>query len=110
LAYVIYTSGSTGRPKGVAITHRGLANYLNWASAFYGVREGIASPVHSSLSFDLTITSVFPALLAGRKLVLAPESEGVEGVARILMREESCGIVKLTPSYLQVLNHVLSRN
>ena len=38
LAYVLYTSGSTGKPKGVEVEHRGLANYVQWATAYY-VRE-----------------------------------------------------------------------
>src|ERR1041385_6930539 len=30
LAYVIYTSGSTGTPRAVGVTHRGLANLVDW--------------------------------------------------------------------------------
>src|SRR6185503_5372634 len=59
LAYVIYTSGSTGKPKGAMINHRGLANYLSWCTEAYAVADGCGAPVHSSISFDLTVTSVF---------------------------------------------------
>uniref|UniRef100_UPI00056C4008 AMP-binding protein n=1 Tax=Streptomyces sp. NRRL B-1347 TaxID=1476877 RepID=UPI00056C4008 len=31
VAYTVFTSGSTGRPKGVEVTHRGLANHVEWA-------------------------------------------------------------------------------
>jgi non-ribosomal peptide synthetase component F len=57
LAYVIYTSGSTGRPKGVMIPHRGLVNYLQWCVRAYDVTGGSGAPVHSSIGFDLTVTS-----------------------------------------------------
>src|SRR5258708_7308218 len=63
LAYIIYTSGSTGRPKGVMIPHRGLVNYLWWAAEAYEMRNGTGAPVHSSISFDLTITGLFAPLL-----------------------------------------------
>ncbi|HWI60600.1 MAG TPA: AMP-binding protein, partial [Symbiobacteriaceae bacterium] len=59
LAYVIYTSGSTGRPKGAMIHHRGLVNYLWWAKDAYQVAAGAGAPVHSSVSFDLTVTSLW---------------------------------------------------
>ncbi len=62
LAYVIYTSGSTGQPKGVMLPHRGIVHYVDWSSRYYAIATGIGSPVHSPLSFDLTITSLFPAL------------------------------------------------
>uniref|UniRef100_UPI002454BF9C AMP-binding protein n=1 Tax=Nocardia brasiliensis TaxID=37326 RepID=UPI002454BF9C len=64
LAYVIYTSGSTGTPKGVAISHRSLVNYLVWACEAYGGVRG-TSLVHSSISFDLTVTSLFAPLISG---------------------------------------------
>jgi non-ribosomal peptide synthetase component F len=57
LAYVMYTSGSTGEPKGAMILHSGLVNYLCWAIRVYAVEEGGSVPVHSSISFDLTVTS-----------------------------------------------------
>ncbi len=65
LAYVIYTSGSTGRPKGVLVTHGGLSNYLQWSTRAYAVTDGQGAPVHSSLSFDLTVTSLFAPLVVG---------------------------------------------
>src|SRR6185436_4069831 len=30
LTYIIYTSGSTGKPKGIGLTHRCLANLIEW--------------------------------------------------------------------------------
>ena len=82
LAYVIYTSGSTGKPKGAMITHRGLANYLGWAVRAYKVAEGRGSPVHSSISFDLTVTSLLAPLVAGRRVDLLDEDLGRRAVDR----------------------------
>jgi amino acid adenylation domain-containing protein/non-ribosomal peptide synthase protein (TIGR01720 family) len=106
LAYVLYTSGSTGRPKGVAVTHRGLASYLLWASEAYPAGEGRGAPVHSPLSFDLTVTSLFLPLLAGRCAVLVPEEEGIEGLA-LALAEGGFSLVKLTPAHLEVLSRLL---
>ncbi|HVG07975.1 MAG TPA: amino acid adenylation domain-containing protein, partial [Thermoanaerobaculia bacterium] len=106
LAYVLYTSGSTGTPKGVAVTHRGLANYLLWAADAYPADDGRGAPVHSPVSFDLTVTSLFLPLLAGRSVELVPEEEGVEGLATVLA-EGGFGLVKLTPAHLDVLQRLL---
>src|SRR6476660_8428336 len=67
--YVIYTSGSTGVPKGVVVTHEGLNNYLQWSVQKYNVSQGSGAPAHSSIGFDLTITSIYPQLLMGRPVI-----------------------------------------
>ncbi|HYO14475.1 MAG TPA: amino acid adenylation domain-containing protein, partial [Thermoanaerobaculia bacterium] len=101
LAYVIYTSGTTGRPKGVMVSRRGLAGYLVWAAKTYP--RGSGSLLHSSISFDLTVTSLFVPLLRGERVVLVPESEGVEGLAAALRAGEGLSFVKLTPSHARAL-------
>jgi amino acid adenylation domain-containing protein len=107
LAYVLYTSGSTGRPKGVMVTQRGLLNYLLWAAKTYPVSWGEGSPVHSPIVFDLTVTSLFLPLLAGRRAVLVPEEEGIEGLCSLVRDRGGFGLLKLTPSHLQVLTQWL---
>ncbi|MBD5635055.1 MAG: AMP-binding protein, partial [Candidatus Eremiobacteraeota bacterium] len=103
LAYVIFTSGSTGRPKGAMIRHRGLANYLRWCVEAYDVRAGIGSPVHSSISFDLTVTSLWAPLVAGKTAFVLPESEGVAALAAAMRRHRNFSLVKLTPAHLDLL-------
>lgn len=106
LAYVMYTSGSTGRPKGAMITHAGLANYLCWAVDAYGLEPGGSVPVHSPLSFDLTVTSLYAPLLAGAGIELLDEGEGVDALIAAL-RARPRSMVKLTPSHLELLNQEL---
>src|SRR6185436_9223399 len=108
LAYVIYTSGSTGRPKGVMVPHRGLSSYLGWALETYPVAGGTGSLAHTSVSFDLTVTSLFVPLLSGQRVVLVPEAAGVEGLGEALREESGLSFVKLTPSHARVLGHQLA--
>jgi len=103
LAYVIYTSGSTGQPKGVCIAHRGLVNYLSWAISAYKVAEGTGAPVHSSIAFDLTVTSIFTPLLVGRSVELLPDDQGAAALARALRTAAGYSLVKLTPAHLLAL-------
>jgi len=103
LAYVIYTSGSTGMPKGAMITHRGLVNYVTWAAEAYDAVGGEGAPVHSSLGFDLTVTSLFTPLLAGRTVELLAEEQGVEALIGALRRTADYSLVKLTPVHLELL-------
>jgi amino acid adenylation domain-containing protein len=109
LAYVIYTSGSTGRPKGVMVPHRGVVNYLTWCIAAYGLDEGGSAPIHSPVGFDLTVTSLFGPLLSGGRVVLIPEERGIEGLGGELATNGDFSLIKLTPSFLEVMNQLLTR-
>jgi amino acid adenylation domain-containing protein len=110
LAYVIYTSGSTGRPKGAMISHRGLVNYLSWAVEAYQVAEGIGAPVHSSISFDLTITGLFTPLLTGRCVYMIRPDPGLSNLAEALRKNSNFSLVKITPAHLDLLQAQLSPN
>ncbi len=106
LAYVMYTSGSTGKPKGAMILHGGLVNYLTWAIEAYGVHAGGSVPVHSSIAFDLTVTSLYPALLAGAHVELLTEQAGAQHLLAALRRTPR-SVVKITPAHLDVLTQQL---
>ncbi len=102
-AYILFTSGSTGRPKGVVITRSGLLNYLNWAGAEYQFGEGMRTPLHSSLSFDLTVTSIWPPLLTGGCVVIIDDDAGIDGMVSEESGYNQYQIIKITPSHLRVL-------
>ncbi|MCR6482001.1 amino acid adenylation domain-containing protein [Amycolatopsis sp. OK19-0408] len=86
IAYIIYTSGSTGRPKGVRVGQRALATYLGWATAAYPSLGGRAL-LHTSASFDLTVTTLLGPLTAGGSIVDSGRPD----------------FVKATPTHLAVL-------
>jgi nonribosomal peptide synthetase protein BlmX len=105
LAYVLYTSGTTGAPNGVKVGHRSLLNYLLWAIEEYEVCAGESSLVHSPLGFDLTLTALLAPLLVGGTVVMMPQAAPVEALAEALWSNDH-GLVKLTPSHLDVLNRL----
>nr|MCU0510139.1 amino acid adenylation domain-containing protein [Anaerolineae bacterium] len=108
LAYAIYTSGSTGRPKGTLIHHRGLVNYLTWCRRAYPLGEGGGAPVHSSISFDLTVTSLLAPLTAGKTVHLLPEGLPVEVLTGALRDHGGYSLVKITPAHLQLIGQQLA--
>jgi len=108
LAYVLYTSGSTGVPKGVMVEHRGLVNYLTWCTQAYPITARHGAPLHSSLAFDLTVTSVWAPLLTGRAVHLIDEGLRSEGLAQALQSNTDFSLVKITPAHLQLLSQQLA--
>ncbi|MEM8531146.1 MAG: amino acid adenylation domain-containing protein [Chloroflexota bacterium] len=107
LAYTIYTSGSTGRPKGVMVPHGGLVNYLRWAARAYGVIRNKVIPTHTSIGFDLTITSLILPLIAGAQVVLIDDQPGVTALVTALENVKGFHLTKLTPAHLELLSQTL---
>ena len=103
-AYVIYTSGSTGKPKGTIVPHMGVVNYAWWARDQYLQDEVLDFPLFTSLSFDLTVTSIFVPLISGGKVVIY-EEVGQDGDPTILkvVEDNAVDIIKLTPAHLSLL-------
>jgi amino acid adenylation domain-containing protein/non-ribosomal peptide synthase protein (TIGR01720 family) len=102
LAYIMYTSGTTGRPKGVMVEHQSLINYVSWAAGVYVKGGTVAFPLHTSVSFDLTITSIFVPLITGSKIVIYEEEENALAIERVIA-DNIVDIIKLTPSHLRII-------
>ena len=108
-AYVIYTSGSTGHPKGVVVSHRALANYIDWCRRNYPVGAE-AVPLHTSIGVDLTLTSIFLPLAIGRRIEVIGNSGLAEHLAAHSRTLSDFGLVKLTPTHLAILQASLPSN
>ncbi|NNF53741.1 MAG: amino acid adenylation domain-containing protein [Acidimicrobiales bacterium] len=106
LAYVIYTSGSTGMPKGVPISHRGLAEYLGFALGAYAPGDQPVMALYTSLSFDLTITTLFLPWLASGSLTIHPQ--GGVAALREIVDERRVTLLKATPSHLELLVRMIN--
>ncbi|MEW4058621.1 amino acid adenylation domain-containing protein [Bacillus siamensis] len=105
LAYMIYTSGSTGNPKGVLIEHQGLANYIWWAKEVYVKGEKTNFPLYSSISFDLTVTSIFTPLATGNTIVVF-DGEDKSTVLSEIIKDTRIDMIKLTPAHLHVIKEM----
>ncbi|MCP4146643.1 MAG: amino acid adenylation domain-containing protein, partial [bacterium] len=104
VCYIIYTSGSTGKPKGVAVEHRGVTNYITWAARQYAKGEPADFPFYTSISFDLTVTSIYTPLVTGGKIVVYPEGEEDEQIIiHRIIDDNKVTAIKLTPSHLKQL-------
>lgn len=109
LAYLLYTSGSTGEPKGVKVTMSSLVNYLEWANEYYFNNSiGHCFALFTSLSFDLTVTSLFSGILRGDKVVIFDsEMKTAELLINLFESEGEVDTLKMTPSHVDLLPGML---
>ncbi|MEM9918266.1 MAG: amino acid adenylation domain-containing protein [Bacteroidota bacterium] len=109
LAYVIYTSGTTGRPKGVMISHRSLVNYIDYCCKTYVKGESADFPLFTSVSFDLTITSIFTPLASGHRILIYEDDPKAVLIEKIVA-DDRVDIIKLTPSHLRIIRECFLKN
>lgn len=105
IAYIIYTSGSTGTPKGVMVENQGLVNYICWAYKSYVKNKNQAFAFYSSLSFDLTVTSIFTPLIGGNPVIIYRDDKQEHVLYRIF-KENKVNILKLTPAHLSLIKNL----
>ncbi|MFF4764786.1 amino acid adenylation domain-containing protein, partial [Streptomyces sp. NPDC001292] len=98
-AYVIYTSGSTGTPKGVAVAHRGFVNYVTWRIGAYGWGPGDRVLQFASVSFDTSVSEIYPTLAGGATLCVARR----DGDILLELETLAPNAVTFTPSVLETL-------
>ncbi|MDF2261513.1 non-ribosomal peptide synthetase [Streptomyces ferralitis] len=99
LAYVIFTSGSTGRPKAVAVTHASLANHAAAVGAAFELTEADRVLQFAGPGFDVFGEEVFPTLLAGARVVVAPDPVPSPAELEEFIRRERVTVANLPTPY-----------
>lgn len=105
LAYAIYTSGSSGVPKGITIRENNFGNYLSWANEYYFQNQkGHHFALCTSISFDLTFTSIFSTLLRGDTVFVYKVSADLADTLYHVLSHPQVKVIKLTPSMVNIIN------
>ncbi|WP_158307183.1 non-ribosomal peptide synthetase [Simkania negevensis] len=79
--YIIYTSGSTGKPKGIMISYESLPHLCLERKRYYPNKT--IAMLTGSISFDVSILTIFHSLMTGGTLCIPDQSERVDGEALI---------------------------
>lgn len=103
IAYCIYTSGSTGQPKGCLISNENLYNYITWANGYYYKNTDLGNfGFVTSISFDLTVTSLFTPLTRGKSIYVYNENTIVDTLKKAF-ENPAIDTLKLTPTHLSLI-------
>lgn len=104
LAYVIYTSGSTGNPKGVMVEHGGVINLICDHIDRFNLGTNSKILQYSSICFDVSVSTLFCALLSGGCAYLIPEEMRRDAIelSRYIIQEK-IDFINIPPQLLSVL-------
>ena len=105
IVYQIYTSGTTGTPKCVPISNRNLNNFMNWITdiTLSKTQSKVVMPLFTSLSVDLTVTSVFLPFLCGG-IVKTYKEFFSKTLLKKIMQDEEINVIKGTPTHFSFVN------
>jgi len=103
-AYVIYTSGSSGIPKGVLISHRSLANHMQWMINEFGFDSNVCVLQKTPFSFDASVWEFYLPLMTGGKLVMAkPEAHMDTAYMKDLIIKSEVNVLQMVPTLLNLI-------
>jgi amino acid adenylation domain-containing protein/non-ribosomal peptide synthase protein (TIGR01720 family) len=88
MAYIIYTSGSTGTPKGVMVAHDALATHVQVSIEQHHLTPADRVLQFYTFQFDAALEQIFPTLLSGAVLVLAPSTPTVEELSALICQQK----------------------
>ncbi|GAA2206824.1 hypothetical protein GCM10009850_022820 [Nonomuraea monospora] len=97
-AYILYTSGSTGTPKGVAVEHRALLNLATAVRPRFPVTGEDRVLQYVSFGFDVAVSDLFFAFVAGAELHVAGEWERLGDDLHARLRDSRITYAFLPPS------------
>lgn len=100
LAYVIYTSGSTGKPKAAMVPHRGICNTAEEMVRTFAPKPGTRLLQFASLSFDMSIFDIVPALISGATLYLVRQDSVMGQDLAHLLEKYEIDSLTIPPSVL----------
>jgi non-ribosomal peptide synthetase component F len=103
-AYILNTSGSTGVPKPVLVSHRAAISFVDWATAYLKINQGMVFSSIAPLHFDLSVFDLFVAFKTGGSICLftAAMMKNPLLIAESIQKHE-IEIVYATPTTLKLL-------
>ena len=110
VAYILFTSGSTGKPKGVPLTFENLDSFLvAFDETPVKIRKEDRCLQMFELTFDVSISSFVPALLAGACVYTIPR--GPVKYVKVLqaINKFELSVIQIVPSVIRLGKPLLSR-
>lgn len=101
--YIIFTSGTTGKPKGVQISYDNLLSFVNWEVSDFDFPKHPSFLAQAPYSFDLSVMSLYPALVSAGKLVVLPH-DVTQNLGRMfqILPNMNFNVWVSTPSFAQM--------
>jgi D-alanine--poly(phosphoribitol) ligase subunit 1 len=103
LAYILFTSGSTGKPKGVPISFKNLSSFLEaFEKTPFAVTENDKCLQMFELTFDVSVSSYLPALVAGACIYTVAD-DGIKylNVLKVI-NEHHLTSIQIVPSIIRL--------
>lgn len=105
LAYILFTSGSTGKPKGVPISFENLQGLITAIDAdpLFQLNEEDKCLQMFELTFDFSLVTLLPPLLAGACLYTIPSDAIKYFYIFKLMQTQGLTVLTMVPSIIHYL-------
>ena len=101
---LLTTSGTTGVPKAVELACDGVARFLDWSQAYFGIGPGTRVLSYAPLNFDLSLLEVWSALDCGAVVILANSERMTDGnYLRRMLQKTAPDIIQAVPLFFNLL-------
>lgn len=103
--YVMFTSGSTGVPKGAILSHRAIADFVEWVVKCYGLDETVIIGNQEPFYFSGSIFDIYVPLVVGGTMYIIPqETFSFPAILMQFMFDHHINTIGWVPSALNMVS------